>query len=874
MGRNLSTLFISQSYQFLTQISGSELQDGLGNTITGSLAITSSQAISSSFATTASFALNAGSTVSTSSLLTTASAAGNVITFTKGDGSTFPVTVATGSGGTGSLDTGSLLITASVVDATITYTKGNGSTFTNTVNNVANAVSATQANEVSVVTDGTNATRYVTFANTLSGYDSNRADAGLTYNPFSNTLTATTFAGNATSATSASLADKVDVTLDGTNNTRFVTFVDATSGASDVKADAGITYNPSTNRLITTTFEGALDGNANTATSASYAVSASQAQNAVTASFALNVTPLNTGSFITTASISNATTTFTKGDGSTFSLTANNVVNADSASLAANATSASFATTAISSSFANNATSASVAVSASFVTSASYAVSASQAQNAVSASYAPAGNPFPFTGSVAISGTIDFNGKSTQTENIIKFGGDKGIYVDATGSVVIGLDSYLTSSGRHNIVIGSASLQNGTTAADNVLIGYRTGQLLTTGRQNVIIGTEGDGNWTGDNLTTGTNNVFIGQGVATNSSNDSSNNILIGYHTGLQGTQGGSNIGLGAGVFREGVGAQNVALGDGAMYGANGADRNIAFGNYTGFDITGDQNIFIGDRVQQIGHGTWTGSRFLAIGSEGPASSSLLYGYHGTSIPKFLNVNGDLTAVGNALLTGSVTITGSTFIDATSNAFAISGSLQSSETFVIDHHQNGARFLSNRSNSVLHLGTPTKTNILSLGRNAAVGFYGDAYEAGTTYSFGNNSATWKTVDFILSGSLTVTGSNIIQGTTTVSGSLRGNVTALTIASNTASLDLSTGNFFTVQLVSGSNTFINPSNILPGQTVNIRVNTTGSATVSFPSSVLQTSGSAYVPTTTTGTDIITLIAFDTSSLFLSNIKNFV
>ena len=79
MGRNLSTLFISQSYQFLTQISGSELQDGLGNTITGSLLITSSQAISSSFATTASFALNVGPTVSTASLLTTASFSDQVV---------------------------------------------------------------------------------------------------------------------------------------------------------------------------------------------------------------------------------------------------------------------------------------------------------------------------------------------------------------------------------------------------------------------------------------------------------------------------------------------------------------------------------------------------------------------------------------------------------------------------------------------------------------------------------------------------------------------------------------------------------------------------------------------------------------------------
>jgi hypothetical protein len=108
----------------------------------------------------------------------------------------------------------------------------------------------------------------------------------------------------------------------------------------------------------------------------------------------------------------------------------------------------------------------------------------------------------------------------------------------------------------------------------------------------------------------------------------------------------------------------------------------------------------------------------------------------------------------------------------------------------------------------------------------------------------------------------------------ITGSVRGNVNALSISSNTASLDLSNGNFFTLQLVSGSNTFINPSNILPGQTINLRVNTTGSGTVSFPSSVKQVSGSAYVPTTTTGVDVVTFISFDATSLLLSNVKNFV
>ena len=59
----------------------------------------------------------------------------------------------------------------------------------------------------------------------------------------------------------------------------------------------------------------------------------------------------------------------------------------------------------------------------------------------------------------------------------------------------------------------------------------------------------------------------------------------------------------------------------------------------------------------------------------------------------------------------------------------------------------------------------------------------------------------------------VSGSSTFKQSSVFTGSIRGNVTALTIASLTSSLNLSTGNFFTVQLVSGSNTFINPSNIL-------------------------------------------------------------
>jgi len=113
--------------------------------------------------------------------------------------------------------------------------------------------------------------------------------------------------------------------------------------------------------------------------------------------------------------------------------------------------------------------------------------------------------------------------------------------------------------------------------------------------------------------------------------------------------------------------------------------------------------------------------------------------------------------------------------------------------------------------------------------------------------------------------------------TEFSGSVRGEVIPLTIASNTASMDLAQGNFFTLTLVSGSNTYINPSNILPGQTVSLRVTQAnpGNGTVSFPPAVKQVSGSSYVPTAGSGPiDVVTFISFDNSSLYLSNIKNLV
>ncbi len=108
----------------------------------------------------------------------------------------------------------------------------------------------------------------------------------------------------------------------------------------------------------------------------------------------------------------------------------------------------------------------------------------------------------------------------------------------------------------------------------------------------------------------------------------------------------------------------------------------------------------------------------------------------------------------------------------------------------------------------------------------------------------------------------------------VTGSLKGNVTALSIVSSTASMDLTVGNFFTLTLGGGS-TNIEPTNITAGQTTTLLITTSPGSAITFPSSVKQPSGSAYVPSTATGAkDVLTFISYDSTDIYVANIKNLI
>jgi len=294
--------------------------------------------------------------------------------------------------------------------------------------------------------------------------------------------------------------------------------------------------------------------------------------------------------------------------------------------------------------------------------------------------------------------------------------------------------------------------------------------------------------------------------------------------------------------------------------------------------------VFAGDSsLQVLGNAAVSGSSFF--GNEG-ADNHIFTGS--------VRVNGEIYRLGEQVATqGANNFVGDQ---------KITGSLRVDGDFFLDDDGGTTQFLMNAKYFTEFKGIATrwqennKTASVDMGEgNIALlyyaygtgydnGYHIDINSGGTTFSDYNTSYVKQPWLKILPNpntnpapqfqrGLGITGSLVQSGSVNITGSVNGNVSALSISSNTASLNLNNGNFFTLQLVSGSDTHIVPSNIKPGQTISLLLNTTGSGTVSFPSSIKQASGSAYVPTTGTGVDVLTLISFDTQSLYISNLKNF-
>jgi len=119
------------------------------------------------------------------------------------------------------------------------------------------------------------------------------------------------------------------------------------------------------------------------------------------------------------------------------------------------------------------------------------------------------------------------------------------------------------------------------------------------------------------------------------------------------------------------------------------------------------------------------------------------------------------------------------------------------------------------------------------------------------------------------------GSTIITGSLTITGSAYGNVVSASLVGQTASIDLSKGNYFTLTLASSGSTNINVTNPQPGVTATLVINTnSGDLTASFSANVKQSSGSFYVPSVSGNIDILSFTAVTPSTVYVVPAYTFV
>ena len=165
-------------------------------------------------------------------------------------------------------------VLAGGIDATgvVTATSFSGPLTGNadTATSAGTATTASQSNNIAVVDESSDTTCSVLYTNSASGYQAARTGTNLTFDSVTGTLkptninatgiiTASSFSGNATSATTASsadVADKVPLTDESTDTSCSLVYATAATGDQALKTGSNLYFNSNTGQLYATQFSG------------------------------------------------------------------------------------------------------------------------------------------------------------------------------------------------------------------------------------------------------------------------------------------------------------------------------------------------------------------------------------------------------------------------------------------------------------------------------------------------------------------------------------------------------------------------------------------------------------------------------------------
>jgi len=997
MSRNLSNLYISESFQYLTQVSGSEIQTGLGATVSGSLLITASRADN---ATSASFADNANTatsasfadvtnTATSSSFAENARSASYAETATSASYATFA---------SGAVDVNAVY-TASAEFSEITFEKGDTSTFV--VNATPRKVIETVKNvTVSTIAKGTPVYVSGSTGNALNVYP---ADAGdINRMPAAFILNEQLTAGAEGEAILEGFINGVDTSTFGAGDDVYVavgggyTNVKPTGSAnyiqklgnvikSDVNGSGVITatgyYNDLPNIQSGYAWVGNSDGVATAIPTSSLS------------------TTVDTGSLLITASISDADITFTKGDASTFDITVNNVINSTSASFADNANTATTATTATSSSFADNANTAisasqsDNATSASFadiantvtgtVTSASYAETASYATDfevagtitALSASITYIENVFETSSTIYSSGSNQFGDASNDTQTLygtvdiltgpLNVSGSSIFHNGITGSLD-GTASFADNATSSSFADTSNTAASATSAsfADNAnsasfadiannstsasfadTANTATTATTATNATSASFADTANTATTADSATSASfaDNANTATSATSASFADVANTITgtvtsASYAVSSSQAENSTNAdsatsasyAVTASYAENAAGADpfpytGSAIISGSLAIENSVQNVLSLSNYgntmlgsvsntittsngatiigNGSQITsGDYTLVVGERNRSKA-GVY---QFIAGGSDNNLEtnsqgySAIIASYNsnvhnagGSNLYHAMVLGGNSsTANGNLTSTlsdDSSTVNGVRLSSIATKGCSVSSSIGSvaiaTSASTVDNVINsavigGVGITATADNTVYVPNLNVSGSATGLVANTADTYATPDIEQVITLTQAEYDGLTPDDNtlYVISGSTPFDSSTYATtGSNTFTGQIVGSVTALTPSSNTASLDCSTGNFFTLTLGDGSDTRLEASNITAGQTINMQVTNggAGTGTISFGTGILQPSGSLYTGSAAaSAVDVVSMISFDGSNLLLNSVKQFV
>jgi hypothetical protein len=318
-------------------------------------------------------------------------------------------------------------------------------------------------------------------------------------------------------------------------------------------------------------------------------------------------------------------------------------------------------------------------------------------------------------------------------------------------------------------------------------------------------------------------------------------NTILGSNSGYYMTGSDFNTIVGSDSMGKGwyVGSDNTAVGAGAGTNNSGGSNNTFIGRNAGctFDPFG------------IIQGLKNGSYNIALGINNAAGT--LTGNYNVFIGNFIpNVSAPITL---ELNNNIIIADGSGSIRARyNNGWVLSGGAVSASSFVATSFTGSL------------LGTASYANYAS---NSAF-----------LNGYGSNDVVLKV------GDSTITGSILVSGSFTVSGSVNQNISTITGSGpvSTRYLDCSLGSFFTILLHGGSTVNLVPSNIKPGMRISLRVQNafdvasylnlssgvSGSSPIQY---FTQPSGSAYVTTQKlNAVDILEFSSFNNNQLNLTSV----